>query len=198
MSSQEIKRKLIENTKRLLKEKSSITIKDIADASYVNIASVNYHFGSKENLMKIVVEEIISELKDYVIKQMIQYEQDIPFEEKLEKMIDYIYQFAMDHIWIIYYLFVSNELQKESSSLLVQQFFEDNEFTQQVYQSLAEHTDTKNPKELYAKYIVLFSSFCIPIFVQLSEKKLDKPMTLNMFKDPEFRTYFIKNILKIV
>lgn len=198
MSSQEIKRKLIENTKKLLKEKSSITIKDIADASYVNIASVNYHFGSKENLMKIVVEEIISELKDYVIKQMIQYEQDIPFEEKLEKMIDYIYQFAMDHIWIIYYLFVSNELQKESSSLLVQQFFEDNEFTQQVYQSLAEHTDTKNPKELYAKYIVLFSSFCIPIFVQLSEKKLDKPMTLNMFKDPEFRTYFIKNILKIV
>ena len=64
MSSQEIKRKLIENTKILIQKNATVTIKDISEASFVNIAAVNYHFGSKEKLMKIVIEEVLNELKE--------------------------------------------------------------------------------------------------------------------------------------
>ena len=198
MPSNDIKRKMIENTKKLLHEKPSITIKDIADASYVNIAAVNYHFGSKENLMKIVVEEIITELKGYITEQLIKIKDNRSFEEKLEMMIVYLYNFSVDNIGLLNYLFLSNELQKESSIVIVNQFFTDNEFTRQVYESLAEHTSFESKKELYAKYIVLFSSFCIPLFIQISQMKMQNSMQIEMFKDSEFRSYFIKSIMKLM
>lgn len=198
MPSEDIKRKLIENTKKLLQEKSSITIKDIAEASYVNIAAVNYHFGSKENLMKIVLNEIIDSLKTYITDELIYIKTDKTFEEKLEMMINFIYNFAIENVGLLNYLFLSNELQKESANLLVDQFFSDNQFTRMVYQSLAESIKTLNERELQAKYILLFSSFCIPLFIQISQTKLQGSMKIEVFRDPEFRQTYIKSIMKIV
>jgi len=198
MPSEDIKRKLIENTKKLLQEKPSITIKDIADASYVNIAAVNYHFGSKENLMKIVLNEVIDSLKTYITDELIQIKDDKTFEEKLEMMINFIYNFAIENVGLLNYLFLSNELQKESSSLLVDQFFSDNPFTRLVYQSLSESIKTMDKKEIQAKYILLFSSFCIPLFIQISQTKLQGSMRIEVFRDPEFRQNYIKSIMKIV
>jgi len=198
MPSEDIKRKLIENTKKLLQEKPSITIKDIAEASYVNIAAVNYHFGSKENLMRIVLNEIIDSLKQYITEELIHIKNDKTFEEKLEMMINFIYNFAIENVGLLNYLFLSNELQKESASLLVDQFFSDNQFTRVVYQSLSESIKTLNEKELQAKYILLFSSFCIPLFIQISQTKLQGTMKIEVFRDPEFRHNYIKSIMKIV
>lgn len=198
MPSEDIKRKLIENTKKLLKEKASITIKDIAEASYVNIAAVNYHFGSKENLMSIVLDEILESLKTYVTEKLINVKDNKTFEEKLEMMINYLYNFSIENIGLLNYLFLSNELQKESASLLINQFFSDNDFTRLVYQSLSESTKTLNQKELQSKYILLFSSFSIPLFIQISQMKLQGSMKIELFKDPEFRQTYIKSIMKIL
>ncbi len=197
MASEEIKRKLIENTKKLLKTKASITIKDIAEVSYVNIASVNYHFGSKEKLMHIVLEEIIDDLVEYITKEIINIH-DQPIEEKLEVIINYLYNFSVDNIGLLNYLFLSQELQKDSSTALIRRFFSDNEFTRIVYQSISENTQITNRKELQAKYILLFSSFCIPLFIQISQIKLKNPIKIEMFMDPEFRKSYIKNIIKMM
>jgi len=197
VSSEDIKRRMVENTKRLLQENATITIKDIATASYVNIAAVNYHFGSKEKLIGIVLEEIIAQLKEYVTDQIIALV-DVPLGEKLEIVINYFYNFSIENIGILNYLFLSNELQKESSTSLMNQFFADNDFTRLIYQSLSENTVIKNEKEVRARYIMLFSSFCIPLFFQISQSKLDIPMKIEMFQDPEFRQYYIKSIMKLM
>lgn len=197
MSSQEIKRKLIENTKILIQKNATVTIKDIADASYVNIAAVNYHFGSKEKLMKIVVEEVLNELKEFVTEQVINVRDEKTTEEKLEQMMNYIYNFSLENVGLLNYLFLSSEIQSESSSMLIDNFFMDNEFTQLVYKSLAESMNIHNQKELFAKYILLFSSFCIPLFIQISQMKLNGSMKIEMFMDPEFRQYYIKSIMKM-
>lgn len=197
MASQDIKRKLIENTKILIQKNATVTIKDIADASYVNIAAVNYHFGSKEKLMKIVVEEVLNELKQYVTEHVINIHDGKTTEEKLEQMMNYIYNFSLENVGLLNYLFLSSEIQSESSSMLIDNFFTDNEFTQLVYKSLAEAMNIHNQKELFAKYILLFSSFCIPLFIQISQMKLHGSMKIEMFMDPEFRQYYIKSIMKM-
>ncbi len=197
MSSQEIKRKLIDNTKVLIQKNATVTIKDIAEASFVNIAAVNYHFGSKEKLMKIVIEEVLQELKEYVTEKVIKVKDDQSIEEKLEKMMTYIYNFSLENIGLLNYLFLTQEIQSESSSMLIDNFFADNEFTQLIYKSLEQTTDTHNQKELFAKYILLFSSFCIPLFIQISQMKLHSSMKIEMFMDPEFRQYYIKSIMKM-
>jgi len=197
MSSEEIKRKMIQNTKKLLQENAKITIKDIAEASYVNIAAVNYHFGSKEKLMCIVLEEIIDELKNYVTKEILDT-QDRTIDERLEIVINYLYKFSLENIGLLNYLFLSNELQKESSGLLIKHFFSDNEFTKIIYHSLSKTTNITNKKELQAKYTLLFSSFCIPLFFQISNMKLQNPMKIEMFVDQEFRSYYIKSIINLI
>lgn len=197
MPSEDIKRKMIEVTKSLLHEKASITIKDIADASYVNIAAVNYHFGSKEKLMAIVLEEVIDELKAYVSQEIL-ISHEKPVDLVLEEVINYLYKFALDNLGLLNYLFLSDELQKESSGALMKHFFSDNAFTQLIYKSLSKTTQITNEKELQARYVLLFSSFCIPLFLQISQFKLKTPMKIEMFFDPEFRLNYIKGIIKLM
>ncbi|MGD9910702.1 MAG: TetR/AcrR family transcriptional regulator [Candidatus Izemoplasmatales bacterium] len=198
MSSEDIRRKIIENTKQILKENSQITIKSIADKSCVNIAAVNYHFGSKDHLMQIVVSEILDEVKAYILNEQFFTTDQITFENKLEMMIEYLYNFALENIGLLNYLFLSNELQKDTTNLIVKEFFTDNDFTRQVYTSLSERTKIMNPTQLQAKYMVLFSSFCIPLFIQISQAKLSNSMKLDIFKSEEFRKYFIKDIMKMI
>lgn len=198
MSSQEIKRKLIDNTKILIQKNATVTIKDIADASFVNIAAVNYHFGSKEKLLMIVIDEMLTDLKAYVKDIVFDDLYEGPIEDKLEELITFIYNFAMENIGVLNYLFLSKEIQGESSSLLIDSFFSDNEFTRYVYEQLASKMDIKNPSESFAKYIILFSAFSIPLFMQIAQMKTTGGPRIETFKDPEFRKYFIKSILKMV
>ncbi len=198
MSSSEIKRKLIDNTKILIQKNATVTIKDIAEASYVNIAAVNYHFGSKENLLMIVIDEILTDLKAYVKDTVFASFDDVPIEDKLEELITFIYNFSMENIGVLNYLFLSKEIQNESTNLLIDSFFSDNEFTRYVYEQLALRMDIKNPSESFAKYIILFSAFSIPLFIQIVQMKTTGDSRVETFKDPEFRKHFIKNILKMV
>lgn len=147
--------------------------------------------------MKIVIEEVLDELKYYVTEQIIKVHEGKTIEERLEKMMNYIYNFSLENLGLLNYLFLTQEIQSESSSLLIDNFFADNEFTQLIYMSLEQSTDTHNKKELFAKYILLFSSFCIPLFIQISQMKLHRTMKIEMFMDPEFRQYYIKSIMKM-
>ncbi|MFH0766846.1 MAG: TetR/AcrR family transcriptional regulator [Bacillota bacterium] len=198
MSSQEIKRKMIENTKILIQQNATVTIKDIADASFVNIAAVNYHFGSKEQLLTVVINEVLSDLKTYIKETIIGKLDDTPIEKKLEELITFIYNFSLENIGILNYLFLSKEIQGESSGLLIDSFFSDNEFTRYVYQQLAERMHIQNSSESFAKYIILFSAFSIPLFIQIAQMRSSSAVKIETFQDPEFRQHFIKNIMKMV
>jgi AcrR family transcriptional regulator len=198
MGSIEIKRKIIETTKELLKKNASVTIKDIADACYVNIAAVNYHFGSKEHLLIIVIEEVLKELKTFVLDDVMNMAKLETIEVLLESIMTYIYNFSIDNIGVLNYLFLTNELQFESSNVLIDTFFKDNDFTKVIYANLSKNLDIKNPKELFAKYLILFSSFSIPLFIQISQLRSPQGLQIDTFKDPEFRQYFISNVIKMV
>jgi Transcriptional regulator len=62
--SEKIKEKIIETTIELIKKEDGhtehITIRTIAEAVGVGTGLINYHFGTKENLIEICVQRIIS------------------------------------------------------------------------------------------------------------------------------------------
>lgn len=198
MEEKDIRRRLIDNTKRLLQDNVSITIKDIAEASFVNIAAVNYYFGSKERLMRIVIEETIDDVKQYIEKQVISRDRGQATEKTLEALMTYIYNFSLENMGILHYLFLSHEFKDRSSSMLVDTFLSDNAFTKQVYQSLERTLGISDPKELFAKYMMLFSMFSIPLFIQISQMRATGPIAIDTFRDPEFRQYYIKNIMRVI
>jgi len=72
MSSNEIKQKIIMTTIESIESKGvqGVTIRKIAEQAGVNVAAINYHFGSKEQLLKIVMnatlnESFVNNIKDY-------------------------------------------------------------------------------------------------------------------------------------
>ena len=72
MSSDEIKQKIIMTAIECIEQEGiqRVTIRKIADLAKVNVAAINYHFGSKEQLLNIVMnatlnESFVNNIKDY-------------------------------------------------------------------------------------------------------------------------------------
>ena len=195
MKNNEIKDKIIRETKSLLQKQRTVTIKDIADTCYMNIASVNYYFGSKEFLIQQVVSEVIEELKAKILH--ILYENIGKSKSVvLAEMIGSTYTYALENIGILSYLFLNQDMQQTSSNLLVDTFFSDNDFTRLIFKEITLSNQAIDQQTLYAQYMIMFSSFCMPLFISISNK--DNSKQLETFKDDKFRAVFIKELLRVI
>lgn len=60
------KRKLLDATERLVVEKGFdlVSVRDITGAVHANVAAVNYHFGSREGLMELVMSHVMEPLEE--------------------------------------------------------------------------------------------------------------------------------------
>ena len=63
MSSEEVKGSIILATINCIEQNGvqAVTIRKIAETAKVNVAAVNYHFGSKENLVKLALDQTLKE-----------------------------------------------------------------------------------------------------------------------------------------
>lgn len=183
---------IIKVTSNLLKEGHDITIKNIADASYVNIASVNYYFGSKDQLFKIVCEEFINELKNGLLDIMIKYSEGST-EVLLRKIISYLFDCFMENAGIMNYIL--QNLGNEQGDTLLTTFFTENRFTLMLFDLFEKQTDIKNRERLFARYTILFASFLLPLFIKLSDSKSAKS---NFINHDMFGEMFIDELLFII
>ncbi|QWB95373.1 TetR/AcrR family transcriptional regulator [Mycoplasmatota bacterium] len=192
-----IRRLMIEETKNLLEEQGKITIKDIAERCYVNIASVNYYFGSKENLIFIVLSEVITDIKTDVMNLIEQYKnKDIEF--LLGQFIDLIYTFSTEHIGMLHYLFFSSGINEGQLAEFIRSFFIDPVFVNMVYKNLGRQLKSEDRKLLEVKYVILFSSFLMPLFIQILNPIAYAGEQMETFKDEAFKKHFINQMLKIL
>lgn len=83
--------KIIDCAGRLIAEKgfAAVTSKEICRAAGVNLAAVNYHFGSRGGLYLAVLENVQQYLVE--LQQLIDlYESDLAPRQKMEKLIDFL------------------------------------------------------------------------------------------------------------
>jgi TetR/AcrR family transcriptional regulator, regulator of cefoperazone and chloramphenicol sensitivity len=197
MRNLEIKKKIISETKSLISQKRNVTIKDIADKCYMNIASVNYYFGSKELLIDQVVDEVIGQLKQEII-QLLEINQNKTKSELLEAMITYTYNFSLENIGLISYLFLNQDSSERAGNQLIETFFSNNSFTQMIYEKLNVEVKTVEPMVIYAKYMILFSSFAMPLFISIASNNTPLNSQIETFKNETFRQYFVKELLRLI
>ena len=91
MDGRETEEKIIKCAGQLIAEKgfASVTSKEICRAAGVNLAAVNYHFGSRDGLYLAVLENV----QQYLVglQQLIDlYESDLAPRQKMEKFIDFL------------------------------------------------------------------------------------------------------------
>ena len=91
MDGRETKEKIIECAGQLIAENgfASVTSKEICRAAGVNLAAVNYHFGSRGGLYLAVLENVQQYLVE--LQQLIDlYGSDLAPRQKMEKLIDFL------------------------------------------------------------------------------------------------------------
>lgn len=195
-NKEKTKELIIAKTKELINQNVDITIKDITDACYINVAAVNYHFGSKDNLIAIVLEEVINELKDKISKEIHKLDPDIILNESLAIMMEIIYNFMLNNMGVIRYLFLNNNYQENSANILIESFFTDNQFTNTILNHIMKTFKLEDRKAAYARYMLLFSSFAMPLFIEIAKNKEDNIISSISLDD--FRETYIKEILKLL
>jgi|LSQX01.1.fsa_nt_gb AcrR family transcriptional regulator len=178
---------IIKATKEILGEKGNATIKEISKRAYVNIAAINYHFGSKDELISIIIEDVIGDLQNEIIVELL--ENDIhleDFEESMNKLFNIMFSFAERNAGIINYSFLQMATQSKATNILVELFIIDEDFIEMIMSLLRRTLPEANDETLFSKYIILFSSFVVPFFLSFSGWH-------GLFEDDKENENFLKN-----
>ncbi|HWC86075.1 MAG TPA: TetR family transcriptional regulator [Solirubrobacteraceae bacterium] len=75
--------RLLQATRQLLAERGedAIRLRDVTDAAQVNVAAVNYHFGSLKALYRAAIKEAIDTILGETIEQLSELSDDATLEE---------------------------------------------------------------------------------------------------------------------
>lgn len=187
--SEETTKKILDAVTELLKTNDNITIKDICDKAYINIAAVNYHFGDKETLINMAVQNIIDSLK-----KQIEELANKGFESTTQALylfMDLIYKFAAEYSGAVRYM-LNSGTQSQGSSIL-SQLFADTKFTGFVLGKIKELSPADDNVKLMSKYMMILSAFIFPMMCQYAFQT-DGGFSIN---NDEFKKEYINQILKI-
>ncbi len=193
------KEAIINATKEVLKQNGNVTIKDIAEAAFVNIAAINYHFGSKDNLINIVITELIKELRTKVVKIINEKAVKGNFQELIDSIVDEVFTFAQDNQGIVSYSFVQIVNEPSSSNVFVESFLSDEQFVSLIIESLRLNFPEASYETLFAKYLVIFLSFVVPFFLNftiINERSPYKTDAMNAFE--QFKDAYIAELKAIL
>ncbi|MDP3131247.1 MAG: TetR/AcrR family transcriptional regulator [Bacillota bacterium] len=196
-NNEDIRKNIIDATRRLIMQKPSITIREIADACYVNVAAVNYYFGSKDRLLAIVLEEIIDEIQGVVTTRLAQVAPDAPIEATFEMMIDLIYSYAMSNIGVLAYLIMNVENRDSTSRQFIEAFFNDSDFKKIIFAKLREVTGLEDDDALTARYVLIFSCFVIPMLIQLIQDPVHGTKIADL-ENEAFKRQYIQQLVRMV
>lgn len=108
------------------------SVKDIAQKANINIAALNYHYKSKENLVDIIVEKIISEFSPSLLNILCE---DLPLETKIKNYIT-----SLNNLLIKYNphlpFFIMSVMQRNPKKIMqmkfVKQLYNPEKFFQQL------------------------------------------------------------------
>lgn len=96
IKGERIRQRMIEATSRILREEGfrEATVRRIAQEAHVNIASVNYYFGSKEELMGLALDSMMGNFENIVsFLDDIRY----PARERLRRYMLAYFKLARKH-----------------------------------------------------------------------------------------------------
>mgnify|MGYP001179511497 CR=1 FL=1 len=190
------KEKILSATIELYGRKGDITVREICEKARVNVASINYHFGSKDNLLK-EVEKHYSRLLYDIQNEIIIDE----VKEPREKLIDWaeaLMKFVLDYPALIM-LVTSLVLQDESyNPEIINKFLGSKESKDNIQRTIYSITNIDDKEILNFKYMQLFSGVIGPIVFQMIPNIKDTNKVFMDLNNEEERKRYIENLVDTI
>lgn len=167
----------------------NVTIRKIASAADVNIASINYHFGSKDNVineaLKCLTSKFVTSFKILDNKQL----------SPIDRLRNFLRSYSDVSVEYpdVFKNFVNKNILNEELQPEYMQFIQQ-EGIKSIINILEELTEIKNDQQLYMMGLQMISSLIFPI---LLSNKLENFSKLN-YKDKNIRYEYVELLIKSI
>lgn len=145
--------------------KGEITIRQIAEKAGVNVAAINYHFGSKNNLLK-EVENYYAEILYNMMKDILLKKEHNP-KEKLVLWTNSLMEFMFKYPALIALIANLAAEDRGYNPILIQKVYLSEELENAITLLIKESTGIENERILKYKYLQIFSGILGPIISEV-------------------------------
>lgn len=169
MKKSELTKKTIKDSAtKLLQAKSNFTFKEISNDCGVNVASINYHFGSKENLIECILKDKTEEMKTHILNAM-SLEASSPSDSTRHAM-ENLYCFMSENNGIVKFLFNPDNTTVLTNIAItfMHLFSAESNFAKILQAKVSETSGIQDKERLKAKYYITLASLSFPIMVNLN------------------------------
>lgn len=188
MAKKKTRDRILDTTLALIGKEGAakITVRRISTQAKVNVAAINYYFGSKEEL----VEEVLRKLREQMDQHFVILDQeDLDCRERLFRFGTAIMGFLMDYPGISLIMFKASMQNSSQPHHLMQNELERQ---QKVLSLIARCTGIEDPLLLSIKSAILYSSILHPIF---SHKPKPSQHSTVDFTDSGFRENYVRILI---
>ena len=165
---EKIKQKIIDVTSRILRNEGfkKATIRRIAKECNTNIASVNYYFGSKEELIGAALEKMI-----FNFEAIVSYldKTDLPVKERLRKYILGYFKLAHQHPALFRSISTPSSNDAKDTYFIYLNLLHDQSWDK-FLRNVGELSKINSQPDLEMKCMQIFSAMEYPIIVEINRK----------------------------
>ena len=176
--------------------KGDITVRELADIAGVNVASINYYFGNKNNLLK--------EVEDYYSSSLYSIQYDILISNSLspyDKILEWarsLSNFISEYPALIGLIVNLTMEDKSYRPVLIQKIYLNKKLQIKIEEIIGTIIKSKDKKLINFKYLQIFSGILGPIINEVVEESFSDGGSMTYFNNKEDLNEYIEYLISTV
>lgn len=195
-STQSTRDKILSVAIEVFGTRGDVTTREITKKAGVNIAAINYHFGSKNNLQK-EVEEYYSEILYNMQNDIINNSNYSP-REKLVYWANNLMEYMLQYPALIAMITDLVTKDRGYNPGLLKKFFFNTELKNQIEDTIGKITGIVDRKVLNCKYTQLFSGILGPILFKTIYETYESERVFYDINKYEERMAYIEDLINSI
>jgi AcrR family transcriptional regulator len=165
------KKTLIKNTAiELFKKTGQVTVREVSKACNVNVASINYYFGNKRNLMHEIEKQMVDNLQGFIVE--IQSEER-SLDESVALFIEKIMFFIVEAPGFFKYL-INDFARHELNDLeILRTEINSGLFYNFMLDLIVKSTGLEDEDEIRNRFTIFFTSLSASAFILVNKMRFD-------------------------
>ena len=175
---QEKQQNLLDTAARIYARKGSLTVRELALAANMNVASINYYFGSKENLVAQVQQHILEQINELCLSAG---QEDLPPRQRLLSLMRALVDYFIENPGAIQYFYSIIGNPGTQNYRFLQHIVDPNNAIMNLCcNAIAEGAAVSDPLELYSRYLILLCCLVPPFLYGILDDATIEQLSLQL------------------